>query len=131
VRLIHGKGKGVRRAEVRRMLADDARVVETFDAPPEITYEDEITKTAEIQHPVFGKNFVNKNDTELIKIIEQLKIRDIDVSMDNDTLFGFDFSIIIFYLGFLFAKEHISCHPISTRSVTISLTDEAKKKLKI
>jgi hypothetical protein len=29
-----------------------------------ITYEDEITKTAEIQHPVFGKNFVNKNDTE-------------------------------------------------------------------
>jgi DNA-nicking Smr family endonuclease len=35
VRLIHGKGKGVRRAEVRRMLAGDARVVEAFDAPPE------------------------------------------------------------------------------------------------
>lgn len=35
VRLIHGKGKGVRRAEVRRMLADDARVIEVFDAPPE------------------------------------------------------------------------------------------------
>jgi DNA-nicking Smr family endonuclease len=35
VRLIHGKGKGVRRAEVRRLLAEDARVAETFDAPPE------------------------------------------------------------------------------------------------
>ena len=35
VRLIHGKGKGVRRAEVRRLLADDARVAEVFDAPPE------------------------------------------------------------------------------------------------
>jgi DNA-nicking Smr family endonuclease len=35
VRLIHGKGKGVRRAEVRKLLADDARVAEIFDAPPE------------------------------------------------------------------------------------------------
>ena len=35
VRLIHGKGKGVRRAEVRRLLAADARVIEVFDAPPE------------------------------------------------------------------------------------------------
>ena len=35
VRLIHGKGKGVRRAELRRLLATDARVAETFDAPPE------------------------------------------------------------------------------------------------
>lgn len=35
VRLIHGKGKGVRRAEVRRMLVGDARVAEAFDAPPE------------------------------------------------------------------------------------------------
>ena len=35
VRLIHGKGKGVRRAEIRRLLADDARVAEVFDAPPE------------------------------------------------------------------------------------------------
>lgn len=35
VRLIHGKGKGVRRAEVRRMLAGDDRVLEAFDAPPE------------------------------------------------------------------------------------------------
>jgi DNA-nicking Smr family endonuclease len=35
VRLIHGKGKGVRRAEVRRLLARDVRVAEAFDAPPE------------------------------------------------------------------------------------------------
>jgi DNA-nicking Smr family endonuclease len=34
VRIIHGKGKGVRRAEVRRLLASDPRVVEFFDAPP-------------------------------------------------------------------------------------------------
>jgi DNA-nicking Smr family endonuclease len=35
VRLIHGKGKGVRRAEVRRLLSGDARVADVFDAPPE------------------------------------------------------------------------------------------------
>jgi len=35
VRLIHGKGKGARRAEVRRLLAGDARVADAFDAPPE------------------------------------------------------------------------------------------------
>jgi len=35
VRLIHGKGKGVRRAEVRRLLAGDPRVRDLFDAPPE------------------------------------------------------------------------------------------------
>ena len=35
VRLIHGKGRGVRRAEVRRLLASDARVAEVFDAPPD------------------------------------------------------------------------------------------------
>jgi DNA-nicking Smr family endonuclease len=35
VRLIHGKGKGVRRAEIRRLLANDVRVAEIFDAPPE------------------------------------------------------------------------------------------------
>ena len=34
VRVIHGKGKGVRRAEVRRLLAQNPRVVEFFDAPP-------------------------------------------------------------------------------------------------
>ncbi len=34
VRVIHGKGKGVRRAEVRRLLASDPRVLEFFDAPP-------------------------------------------------------------------------------------------------
>jgi DNA-nicking Smr family endonuclease len=34
VRLIHGKGKGVRRAEIRKLLAADARVTEVFDAPP-------------------------------------------------------------------------------------------------
>jgi DNA-nicking Smr family endonuclease len=34
VRVIHGKGKGVRRAEVRRLLASDPRVIEFFDAPP-------------------------------------------------------------------------------------------------
>jgi DNA-nicking Smr family endonuclease len=35
VRLIHGKGKGVRRAEVRRLLAADPRVADAFDALPE------------------------------------------------------------------------------------------------
>jgi dsDNA-specific endonuclease/ATPase MutS2 len=35
VRLIHGKGKGVRRAEVRRILRSDPRVSEASDAPPE------------------------------------------------------------------------------------------------
>ena len=34
VRVIHGKGRGVRRAEVRRLLSSDPRVVEFFDAPP-------------------------------------------------------------------------------------------------
>jgi DNA-nicking Smr family endonuclease len=35
VRLIHGKGKGVRRAEVRRLLSRDPRVAAAFDAGPE------------------------------------------------------------------------------------------------
>lgn len=35
VRIVHGKGKGVRRAEVRRLLRGDARVSEASDAPPE------------------------------------------------------------------------------------------------
>jgi DNA-nicking Smr family endonuclease len=35
VRLIHGKGIGVRRAEVRRLLAARADVADYFDAPPE------------------------------------------------------------------------------------------------
>jgi dsDNA-specific endonuclease/ATPase MutS2 len=35
VRLIHGKGKGVRRAEVRQLLSGDARVADAYDAPPE------------------------------------------------------------------------------------------------
>lgn len=35
VRLIHGKGKGVRRAEVHRLLAGDPRVAAAHDAPPE------------------------------------------------------------------------------------------------
>lgn len=35
VRLIHGKGIGVRRAEVRRLLAARADVADFFDAPPE------------------------------------------------------------------------------------------------
>jgi len=34
VRIIHGRGKGVRRAEVRRLLAQNSRVGEFFDAPP-------------------------------------------------------------------------------------------------
>lgn len=34
VRLVHGKGKGVRRAEVRRLLRKDPRVAEASDAPP-------------------------------------------------------------------------------------------------
>jgi DNA-nicking Smr family endonuclease len=35
VRLIHGKGIGVRRAEVRRLLAKRTDVADYFDAPPE------------------------------------------------------------------------------------------------
>ncbi len=35
VRLIHGRGIGVRRAEVRRLLGRRKEVVEFFDAPPE------------------------------------------------------------------------------------------------
>lgn len=35
VRLIHGKGIGVRRAEVRRLLAARTDVEAFFDAPPE------------------------------------------------------------------------------------------------
>jgi dsDNA-specific endonuclease/ATPase MutS2 len=35
VRIIHGKGKGVRRAEVRRLLQGDSRVAGASDAPPE------------------------------------------------------------------------------------------------
>lgn len=33
VRLIHGRGKGVQRAQVQRFLAEDRRVVEFADAP--------------------------------------------------------------------------------------------------
>ena len=33
--MIHGKGIGVRRAEVRRLLAARADVAGAFDAPPE------------------------------------------------------------------------------------------------
>ncbi|MEO8349748.1 MAG: Smr/MutS family protein [Acidobacteriota bacterium] len=35
VRIVHGKGKGVRRAEVRRLLRGDSRVSGASDAPPE------------------------------------------------------------------------------------------------
>ena len=35
VRVIHGKGAGVRRAEVRRRLAQREDVLDFFDAPPE------------------------------------------------------------------------------------------------
>ena len=35
VRIIHGKGIGVRRAEVRKRLAADPRVVDFYDAPPD------------------------------------------------------------------------------------------------
>ena len=35
VRIVHGKGKGVRRAEVLRLLRGDPRVSEAFDAPPD------------------------------------------------------------------------------------------------
>jgi DNA-nicking Smr family endonuclease len=34
VRLIHGKGTGVQRAAVRRLLAAHSEVAEFFDAPP-------------------------------------------------------------------------------------------------
>ena len=35
VRLIHGKGIGARRAEIRRLLAKREDVTDYFDAPPE------------------------------------------------------------------------------------------------
>jgi DNA-nicking Smr family endonuclease len=35
VRIIHGKGKGVRRAEVLRLLAAHRFVAQVLDAPPE------------------------------------------------------------------------------------------------
>lgn len=35
VRIIHGKGTGARRAQVRRFLANDQNVADWFDAPPE------------------------------------------------------------------------------------------------
>ena len=35
VRLIHGKGTGARRAEVRRFLASRSDVADFFDAPPD------------------------------------------------------------------------------------------------
>ena len=35
VRIIHGKGVGVRRAEVRRLLERHRGVADFFDAPPE------------------------------------------------------------------------------------------------
>ena len=35
VRIIHGKGRGVRRAEVRRWLAESPAVLQFFDAGPE------------------------------------------------------------------------------------------------
>jgi dsDNA-specific endonuclease/ATPase MutS2 len=35
VRIIHGKGIGVRRAEVRKRLAAESRVLNFFDAPPD------------------------------------------------------------------------------------------------
>ena len=35
VRIIHGKGKGVRRAEVQRLLSRNSIVAGYFDAPPE------------------------------------------------------------------------------------------------
>jgi len=35
VRVIHGKGIGIRRAEVRKLLAARDDVLEFFDAPPE------------------------------------------------------------------------------------------------
>jgi len=34
-RIIHGKGIGVRRAEVRKRLAAESRVLNFFDAPPD------------------------------------------------------------------------------------------------
>jgi DNA-nicking Smr family endonuclease len=35
VRVIHGKGRGTRRAQVRRLLAQHPLVEDFFDAPPE------------------------------------------------------------------------------------------------
>jgi len=35
VRVIHGKGTGTRRAQVRRLLAASPLVADFFDAPPE------------------------------------------------------------------------------------------------
>lgn len=35
IRVIHGKGKGIRRAQVRKLLSGSPFVAEFFDAPPE------------------------------------------------------------------------------------------------
>jgi len=35
VRIIHGRGKGVRRAEVQRFLSSHSLVAQFFDAPPD------------------------------------------------------------------------------------------------
>jgi len=35
VRVIHGKGKGIRRAQVRKLLSESPFVAEFFDASPE------------------------------------------------------------------------------------------------
>ena len=35
VRIIHGKGIGVRRAEVRRLMTGRSDILDFFDAPPE------------------------------------------------------------------------------------------------
>lgn len=95
-----------------------------------IIYEDPKAKTAEIQHPVFGKRNISMNDAELIKIISELKTNNVFISMDDDTLFGFESFVVMFYIGFLYAKGHIY-YKLDDKLVGIHLTDEAKHKLNI
>lgn len=94
-----------------------------------ITYEDSKAKIAEVQHPVYGKRNISENDRELIKIIDELKLNDVVLSMGTDTLFGFESFDIMFYLGFLYAKDHIYYKYVDRKSIRIYLTSEAKKRL--
>lgn len=101
-----------------------------------ITYEDSKiktskAKTAEIQHPVFGKKTISENDEELIKIIYELKSKEVILSMDNDQLFGYRAINILFYLGFLYTKNYIIYEQIDNKMVKIYLTSKAKQKLHI
>jgi hypothetical protein len=96
-----------------------------------ITSEDPKAKTAEVQHPVFGKRNISEHDEELIKIVAELKRNDVILPMDTDVLFGFESFVVLFYLGFLYAKGHIGYNRLDEKSIQIYLTSEAKRKMNL